>query len=529
MNIIFRTDASKEIGTGHLMRCLAFAQGMKGKGDDVVFITHCNNEKLLRKISKESFKIYSLRKPTDSDEIKEILEKENADWVILDGYHFSSEYQRLIKDKGYRLLVVDDFAHLKHYYANIILNQNYGAENFVYTTEPYTKLLLGTKYVMLRQEFLEYSDYRKQIPDVAKKVLVTMGGGDPENNTLKVLTAVNLIKLPLDMKIVVGASNVHCDIIRKEARSSRHNIEILSDVDNMVPLMVWADVAVSAGGSTIWELAFVGIPSILCIVAANQERGVNALKKNEIFWSLGWLKGKDIEEISDLLVGLLLDKNLRSSMNKKTRSIVDGYGIPRIIEELNRKENILNKLEEKLRRSIDFGDVKFINFVDLTDDEKNMVRNWRNSDEIRKWMFTDYLISKEEHYHFIKNLKKDNRNFYWMVEVDNNPIGVVYFQNIIFEHKSGSFGIYSMKNGNGKLMLHYLLQLWFNNLQMHTLKCELMEGNERAYTLYTEFGFKEEGSRYVKRDCNTIKVVSMIEERINWESKNPFVKSNYDK
>jgi len=162
-----------------------------------------------------------------------------------------------------------------------------------------------------------------------------------------------------------------------------------------------------------------GLPALLCIVADNQEGAVGALGRDGVFQSLGRLRNRTEEDIREKLGELILDKKMRSAMHEKGRSIVDGKGTGRGAEAIRISH------PEILRKDIDFGDVKFVNLINLTDEEKEMVRSWRNSEEIRKWMFTDHIISKGEHFHFIEGLKKDIRNLYWIVEKDALPIGVL--------------------------------------------------------------------------------------------------------
>lgn len=337
-SLVFRTDVSPNIGMGHLMRCLALGRAWKdsNKDVDVVFIAYCKSYKILEKINKEGFRIYTLQQLSDIETTIAILERENPDWVVLDGYHFNHKYQGLIKEAGYKLLVIDDFAHLEHYSADLILNQNYGAEMFSYNAEPYTRFLLGTGYVLLRREFLRYESHKRKIPDFARKILITMGGADLENHTNKILKAIELIDNLLNVKVVIGASNPHYGSIKEKKYKSRHNIEILTDVDDMALLMAWADVAVSAGGTTIWELAFMELPSVLGIVADNQEGAVNALVRQGVP-SVGWIKNVSIKDIKELLEHVLSNKNLRKDLAEKGKQIIDGKGTYRIIREISKE------------------------------------------------------------------------------------------------------------------------------------------------------------------------------------------------
>lgn len=335
MKIAIRADASPGIGTGHFMRCLALTQGLKDNGDEVVFITHCEGTGFLERIEKEKIRTYIIDNPDDENETGIILEKENADWVVLDGYHFGPVYQKKVKENGHKLLVIDDHAVHGYYFADVILNQNYGAEGFHYNAGPDTKFLLGTGYALLRREFLRHADYRKEISDTANKILVTMGGSDIGNHTFKAVQAINLISSPLEVKVVIGGSNPHYETILKETGKGIHRFDILRSVENMAPLMIWADIALSAGGSTCWEMAFMGLPALLCIVADNQENMVKTLDRDGIFKSLGWIDKIDKKEISAALLLTIHDKIKRSEVNRKSRTIVDGFGVKRLRDELN--------------------------------------------------------------------------------------------------------------------------------------------------------------------------------------------------
>jgi UDP-2,4-diacetamido-2,4,6-trideoxy-beta-L-altropyranose hydrolase len=338
MNIIVRTEANAQIGTGHVMRCLNLAQAWQGVLGKVSFVTTTNSPALKAKLLSETMEVTYLSTGVGSEDdaakTVDLARQITATWVVLDGYQFGTDYQRVIKDYGFKLLVMDDYAHLRHYYADLILNQNYGAEKFVYSMESYTKLLLGTRYVMLRQEFYEYIDYKREIPVVARKLLITFGGADQENHTLNVLRAINLIDTILEVKVVIGACNIHYKSIEEEKRMCRHNIEILKNVEDMASLMAWADVAVSAGGSTIWELAFMGLPSLLCIVAENHENVVKTLCDRSISISLSRLKDRSAKDISNSVANLIYDRLSRNKLHEECRKMVDGNGTERVINEM---------------------------------------------------------------------------------------------------------------------------------------------------------------------------------------------------
>ncbi len=339
-SLIIRVDASTQIGTGHLMRCLALAQAWKETGGQVTFITACESKGLLHRLREEDFDIHLIACPYpdtgDWDYTRDILAAHPKAWVVLDGYHFDEAYQQQIKGMGHQLLVIDDMAHLKRYYADIVLNQNLHAEQLHYACEPYTRLLLGTRYVLLRREFLAWKDWKREIPEVARRVLVTLGGGDPENHTLKVIQALQKVDVPgLEATAVIGASNPHADVLEAAIKQSRIPIRLIRNAPNMPELMASADVAVGTAGTTVWELAFMGVPSIVAATTSIEEFLVSGLEKHGLFLNLNWLNGFSIEQLVKVLNGLIPDKEVRSDMSILGQRLVDGDGCDNVLKHLS--------------------------------------------------------------------------------------------------------------------------------------------------------------------------------------------------
>jgi UDP-2,4-diacetamido-2,4,6-trideoxy-beta-L-altropyranose hydrolase len=319
------------------MRCLALAQGWKAQGGQVTFITACQNSDLRQRLSEEGFRVITLERsypdPADWEVTSQALAAHSDAWVALDGYHFDPAYQHQIKEAEHRLLVIDDMAHLDHYYADVVLNQNINAERLYYSCEPYARLLLGTQYVLLRSEFLAWWGWQRVTTDVAHKVLVTLGGGDPDNQTLKVVQALQRVDVDeLEAVVVVGASNPHFRELQSAVRNSRFAIRLVRNVSNMPELMAWADVAVLAGGSTCWEMAFMGLPTVVLVLAENQQGIAAGLDEAGVVLNLGSYTEVSIAQVANTLVGLLEDQGLRRQMSQRGKELVDGLGSERAVK-----------------------------------------------------------------------------------------------------------------------------------------------------------------------------------------------------
>lgn len=333
--IVFRVDAGPRIGTGHFMRCLALAQAWKDKGGRAVFTTSCRIDGLLARLRNEGFEVQALPASDDWEDTRKILANYPGVWVVLDGYHFDGAYQQKIKGLGHRLLVIDDMAHLDNYYADIVLNQNLHAEMLQYSCQPYTRLLLGTKYVLLRREFQDWRGKKRTVPDKVRRVLVTLGGADPANHTLKVVRALQQVKVPgLEATVVIGGSNPNADILQAETANGNVPVHLVRDVKNMPELMAWADVAAVSAGTTVWELAFMGVPGIVGITTEIEEYLAKGLRKYSLFTDIGWFKDVSEEQLKNTLQDLIQDGQKRRSMTELGQRLVDGAGCDNTIKEL---------------------------------------------------------------------------------------------------------------------------------------------------------------------------------------------------
>jgi len=341
-SLFIRADANTKIGVGHVMRCLALAEAWVERGGKVTFLLNNPTALIAKLLSEIPARVIHIRfaYPDLRDihqTLQEIKEQPNA-WLVLDGYHFDEAYQNALYQVGRNLLALDDGMLLdRHWPVDILLNQNLGAEVLQYNGVPTTQYLLGSSYVLLRKAFRNTTARKKQSVNVVQRILVTLGGGDPDNQTLKVLNALQLLKTPhLDVCVVVGATNPHFETLSTVSAQSSFNIELVSHTNDMPGLMAWADVAISAGGSTCWELAFMGVPNAIIVTADNQIQIAQALGLSGISENLGWFETVSSEDIAQVLLGLFENTEKRMRMFEAGQTIVDGLGAFRVVEAMHR-------------------------------------------------------------------------------------------------------------------------------------------------------------------------------------------------
>jgi UDP-2,4-diacetamido-2,4,6-trideoxy-beta-L-altropyranose hydrolase len=494
---VFRADASVEGGTGHIMRCISLAQHWKKAGGKAVFVTAANTPLLRERLAKEMSVVELSVQPgslDDSTQTVQIAQNLGASWIVLDGYNFKSDFQKVIKSNQISLLVIDDFGSASHYYSDIVLNQNiYANTEFYANKESYTRLLLGCPYVILRNEFLRLAEWERKIPKTATKLLVTLGGSDPKNVTQKIVEAIQNISIDNLSVIVVAPNNLHFEKKDFIAKGSRINMEIRKNVTNMSDLMAWADVAVSAGGTSTWELAFMGLPMILTAIADNQRRVVEEVGKAGVAINLGWHENISLKEITQAVSSLMKDAELRGKMSSRGKHLVDGLGAERVLAEMNR---VCNNDLITLRQACE-------------SDAENLW-NLANDPDVRAASFSTSPILWENHVLWLKKtLDNQSCTLFIALSKAKEFIGQVRY-DVIGKEATVSISLkkdYRCK-GYGSKLISLSAQKIFNQIQITTIHAYVKQENESSITAFTKANFKT-----VKENIHSDKVIHLVLER----------------
>ena len=490
-NILIRADASAEIGTGHLMRCLALAQGWKARGGQVTFITACESSGLLDRLSHEGFETIRLDspypKPADWEATSQVLAAHPNAWVVLDGYHFDPNYQQQVKEVGYRLMVIDDMAHLEHYYADIVVNQNLHAEQLDYSSEPYTRLLLGTRYALLRREFWPWRGWQWEIPEVARKVLVTLGGGDPNNVTLKVIRALGRVDVDgLEAAVVVGASNPHFRELESAIRNLQFTIRLIQNVTNMPELMAWADVAVSAGGSTCWEMAFMGLPNVILVLAENQRGVAEGLDSRGVALNLGWYAKISELGLAQALKTSMFNPARCKAMSEEGQKLVDGAGTDRVVSVMDERGQIVVAADHLQVRRACFQDAE-------------LLWQWANDPTVRANSFHPEAIPLDTHIEWYKGKLASPDTCIWILELCQVPVAQVRYDRVDTDTAKIDFSVVPDYRGRGLGTRALVLTSGVScrELGMKSLKAVVLSSNESSICAFRKAGFKRVGQKHV--------------------------------
>jgi UDP-2,4-diacetamido-2,4,6-trideoxy-beta-L-altropyranose hydrolase len=322
---------------GHAMRCLALAQALADDaGATATFLMAGPPDAFVERVDDEHAHVIALAaEPGSFDDAAEtaaLARVVAAAWVVLDGYHFGAAFQRALTDAGLRVLVLDDYAHLARYHADLLLNQNAGASADHYRDRaPDSRLLLGPAHALLRREFRMWDAPPRPAPEQARRILVTLGGADAADVSSRVLGALATLEDPHEVQVVVGAANPNLATLERAASWGHHSVELVVDARDMPRRMAWADLAVAAAGITSWELARVGTPQVAIVLADNQRPVAQGLEQHGLAVSLGWYADLDAERIIDAVRRLLRDPARRADMSRRGREVVDGRGALRVI------------------------------------------------------------------------------------------------------------------------------------------------------------------------------------------------------
>lgn len=318
------------------MRCIALAEACIAEGKSVTIASAQLPKGLAKQVLERNIAIHNLKAQSgtvqDSIETGTLANKISASAVVVDGYDFGETYLSKLKETNIPLIVFDDCGHFNNRYPDCVINQNLAATPANYQAiSPQCRLFLGTRYTMLRKEFLcrEPKTIEDQLSQ--PKLLVTAGGADPHNISAKILSSLSTFTDSiLRITVVVGEANPHLESLCNLAKENRHSIDIIQSPRCMAILMQEADLAITAGGSTCWELLHIGIPFISVATSENQRFVCEALAHLECSLYAGWWENLQVGIFPALLARLLNVTGLRKALSTRGRQLCDGEGAPRL-------------------------------------------------------------------------------------------------------------------------------------------------------------------------------------------------------
>lgn len=313
MKIIIRADASIQIGSGHIMRCLTIAHNFQKRGHEVLFFMAPLEGNLISYVAAKEFQT--------------ITSWQSADLILIDHYQIDFQLERSLRKYANKIVVIDDLANRKHD-CDVLLDQNI-VKNFQYRYEelvPKTcKKLLGPKFLIMRDEFIQARQVMPKRSGKVERLLVFMGGTDPTHETLKILEAFHTTNLE-KIHIVCGDGNTQKEEIQAICHKSGYQYH--QQIDYMAQLMNEVDFSIGAGGLTTWERCYVGLPSSSTIVADNQYETTKMTENLGAVINAGWHEKVTVETYRQLLDYIVSHPQHLINLSEKGLALTESQGLP---------------------------------------------------------------------------------------------------------------------------------------------------------------------------------------------------------
>lgn len=361
MKVVFRADASLQIGSGHVMRCLTLADALRAVGAECHFICREHPGHLLDLIRSKGFSAYGLgltdvstaidlggaqavqpahahwlgtSQQRDAEATAPILEALKPDWLIVDHYALDAQWETLLREYFISLLVIDDLADRRHI-CDLLLDQNLGHAERDYTVwvPNDCRVLIGAQHALLRPEFarLRKQSLQRRYSSRLQHLLIAMGGVDQFNATGAALRALKACLLPLNcsVSVIMGLKAPCLADVVEVAANMRWPTEVLLNVSDMGERKAVADLVIGAAGSTSWERCCLGVSTIMVVLADNQKSGARALQNSGVIVLVE--RASDIPgHLASAILALTRGDTLQV-MSGSASKIIDGLGVQRVI------------------------------------------------------------------------------------------------------------------------------------------------------------------------------------------------------
>lgn len=464
--LVFRCDASSEIGTGHVMRCLTLAGALQDCYQ-VKFLCSEETIKTVPALGQSGF-------PVSSDEFAD------AQWLIIDHYNLDEHYERRAYDWASQVMVIDDLANRAHE-CDILLDQTFGRleDDYKNLVPASCKILTGSKYAILKPEFALLRQTLFRNFSKPERLLVTFGGLNPKKSTEFTLRVLERFQnWPLQIDVVTGSHAAgFADIESLVARLQNqgfHQVFLHVDTPAMARLMTQADLCIGAGGTTSWERCCLKLPAITFELADNQHFLLEGLAAAGVVRNLGPIESISEEVFfSDLSLLLAAPRKLEA-MSLKAAAICDGRGIARI--------------QPFLLPPVKFKDDRCVRLRPMHAEDCQQLFQWQSIPEVRAYARNPEVPSWKDHQAWFFSALDSERRQLFIVEYEGKPAGMVRLdalEEILSFEVSIIIDPQYHRSGIGVAALSLLRILW----PEANFMAEVLKGNSASQKLFEKAGY----------------------------------------
>ncbi len=333
MKIVIRVDAHCEVALGHLNRCIALSSGLIELENSVEFVVY-NDKSAIDLLENLGLSFQTTQYKINESGIfkydKSIIKNIDPDILIIDSYYIDDQYIDNMKEVTPYVIYLDDVG--KNYNVDMVINPSCKANHLDYKSKI---RLLGNQYTILSHTYWNQG-FNNELKKVSS-VMITMGGVDHYNLSSLVINYLNQIDSTLKVNIIIGPYYDNKAKIMKSIEQSNLNVEIFEGLTNIYPVICMSDIAISAGGTSVYELAATSTPMIGISLWENQKNNIDCLSSNNAILPLYYSTKKEFNsELYDSMKELINNSMLRISMAKSSRNYIDGQGVRRIALEINK-------------------------------------------------------------------------------------------------------------------------------------------------------------------------------------------------
>jgi len=346
--VIFRVDANKEVGLGHMKRCQALGTKFHQHGHEVLFAGAIDEsfEKLLAELNLEYQCIEGqTNSKKDLLHFLEICKRSNAEIVVIDVYAIDNHYCQRLMDEGYYLVAMQDIG-VPTQIVHMIINGNLNAERIFYNVPDEVTLRLGIDYLIMPQEYWNLKNFKDQGKDLGKvkNILITMGGADQYDLTTRILSILNSIQEDFTLTVLIGPYYENQENIVSQINRIKKRVDLIQSPSSLFPYIVDCSMAISSAGQTLYQLAALGRPTIGISLEENQASHLKELSSSGALIGLIYGKGEAFEEdLKNSICELINNFSQRIRLSESATKLVDGQGAERvfkaIINAYHRREN----------------------------------------------------------------------------------------------------------------------------------------------------------------------------------------------
>ena len=473
MNVFILTEGGKDFGFGHVARCSSIYQAFKKRDISPKFII--NGDTSVKSIlSNIEFKI--------DNWLSDISFLNSSDIVIIDSYLADIEIYDKISKKVSLTVCLDDNKRLD-YSSGIVVNGLINAENLNYPLNESIKYLLGSMYTPLRADFWDVS--RLKINDDINNILVTMGGNDLRNLTPKVLELLNTNFPDVNKKVIIADS---FDNVSEIEYLKDDSVDLIYSPDSkeMLNAMSNVDLAISASGQTLYELACIGVPTIALGIIDNQKDNIKNWQNVGFIEYAGCWNNKNLfNNILDK-IEFLKDKNIRYEKRLIGIQAIDGQGSLRIVKKILKEYYIKNSI-----------------FREIKESDCLKIFEIANDDEVRQSSFNSDKINLEDHKKWFKNILNEDSSKFLVLAYGNEIIGQLRFD---FDEKYPVISISLNKNYRGLGLSKYLLDEGIKYIGKSKIVAYIKKDNVRSISFFESMGFKKNDDVIIK-NCEAFKFI----------------------